>query len=149
MILAEIIKVDQQNGLSILIDGEDVPTIKKYKYIASYVPRVGDRVIIKVISGTYVILGNIIDEYANSGISRVATSAGTAGRATNADNATKANTATTAANAEKLNGKSESQLVVDSAGKVRSGGTGSPITFTHAYNQLTVTVGGNSFTLKP
>ncbi|MFV0552321.1 MAG: hypothetical protein ACK5L6_10450 [Anaerorhabdus sp.] len=146
MILGEIIKVDQQNGLSILIDGEDVPTIKKYKYIASYVPRTGDRVIIEVISGTYVILGNIIDEYANSGISRVATTAGTAGRATNADNATKATTATSA---EKLNGKTESQLVVDSAGKVRSGGTGSPITFTHAYNQLTVTAGGNSFTLKP
>ncbi|WP_416788013.1 hypothetical protein [Anaerorhabdus sp.] len=102
--------------------------------------------IIEVISGTYVILGNIIDEYANSGISRVATTAGTAGRATNADNATKATTATSA---EKLNGKTESQLVVDSAGKVRSGGTGSPITFTHAYNQLTVTAGGNSFTLKP
>lgn len=146
MILGEIIKVDQQNGLSILIDGEDVPTIKKYKYIASYVPRTGDRVIIEVISGTYVILGNIIDEYANSGISRVATTAGTAGRATNADNATKATTATSA---EKLNGKTESQLVVDSAGKVRSGGTGSSITFTHAYNQLTVTAGGNSFTLKP
>ncbi|MEA4876031.1 hypothetical protein [Anaerorhabdus sp.] len=146
MILGEIIKVDQQNGLSILIDGEDVPTIKKYKYIASYVPRTGDRVIIEVISGTYVILGNIIDEYANSGISRVATTAGTAGRATNADNATKATTATSA---EKLNGKTESQLVVDSAGKVRSGGTGSAITFTHAYNQLTVTAGGNSFTLKP
>ncbi|MEG0166183.1 hypothetical protein, partial [Anaerorhabdus sp.] len=147
MILGEIINVDQQNGISILIDGEDIPTLKKYKYMASYVPRTGDRVIIEVISGTYVILGNIIDEYVNSGISRVATTAGTAGRATNADNATKASTAT---NAEKLNGKSESQLVVAVAGTVKSGGTSSTeITFTHSYNQLTVKAGGNSFILKP
>ena len=94
MILGTITTVDNDNGLQLIIDGEDEPTTKKYTYMASYVPEANDRVLIEEIGGSYVIMGKVINDYTDSGIAR---QADTATNATNAVNATNATNATTAA----------------------------------------------------
>lgn len=85
MILGTVQAVDNTNGLSILLDSETEATTKDYKYLASYVPAVGDRVLIEQISGTYVIIGKIISTKANAGQAAHATSATTATTATTAN----------------------------------------------------------------
>ena len=97
MILGTITTVDNDNGLQLIIDGEDTPTTKKYTYMASYVPTANDRVIVEEISGSYVIMGKVINDYTDSGIARQADTATNATNATNAVNATNATNATTAA----------------------------------------------------
>ena len=62
MILGTISAVDNDNGLQLIIDGEDSPTTKKYTYMASYVPAANDRVLIEEISGSYVIMGKVISD---------------------------------------------------------------------------------------
>lgn len=83
MILGKVQAVDNTNGLSILLDSETEATTKDYKYLASYVPAVGDRVLIEQISGTYVIIGKIISTKANAGQAAHATSATTANSVNN------------------------------------------------------------------
>lgn len=90
MILGTISAVDNDNGLQLTIDGEDAPTTKKYTYMSSYVPAANDRVLIEEISGSYVIMGKVINDYTDSGIARQADTA------TNATNANHASSATTA-----------------------------------------------------
>lgn len=108
MILGTISAVDADNGLQLIIDGEDEPTTKKYTYMASYVPAANDRVLIEEISGSYVIMGKVINEVANSGIARQADNATNAVNATNAENATTAaacsGNAATATTADNLKG---------------------------------------------
>lgn len=41
-------------------DGEYEPSIKQYPYLSSYTPAASDRVLLAVVSGTYVILGKVI-----------------------------------------------------------------------------------------
>lgn len=72
MILGTISAVDNDNGLQLIIDGEDLPTTKKYAYMASYVPEANDRVLIEEIGGSYVIVGKVINEFTESGIVRSA-----------------------------------------------------------------------------
>lgn len=93
MILGTISAVDNDNGLQLIIDGEDDPTTKKYTYMASYVPTANDRVLIEEISGSYVIMGKVISDVGSSGIARTAETATTATTATTAVNATTATTA--------------------------------------------------------
>ena len=78
MILGTISSVDSIVGLQVTIDGESSASTKKYSYLASYVPAAGDRVIIEEISGSYVIMGKLVTEVAQSGIVRQATNATTA-----------------------------------------------------------------------
>lgn len=85
MILGTISAVDSDNGLQLIIDGEDTPTTKKYTYMASYVPTANDRVLIEEISGSYVIMGKVISDVASSGIAREAATATNADNALNAD----------------------------------------------------------------
>ena len=85
MILGTISTVDNDNGLQLIIDGEDEPTTKKYTYMASYVPAANDRVLIEEISGSYVIIGKVISDVSSSGIARQANKATTADSATVAD----------------------------------------------------------------
>ena len=94
MILGTISAIDNDNGLQLIIDGEDVATTKKYSYIASYVPAANDRVIVEEIGGSYVIMGKIITDFSSSGVVRVAANA------VNADNATYASTAASATTAD-------------------------------------------------
>lgn len=75
MILGTISAVDDDNGLQLIIDGEDEPTTKKYTYMASYVPTANDRVLIEEISGSYVIMGKVISDKDLSGVARTAESA--------------------------------------------------------------------------
>ena len=86
MILGTVQAVNNTNGLSILLDSETEATTKDYKYLASYVPAVGDRVLIEQISGTYVIIGKIISTKANAGQAAHATSATTATTANSVNN---------------------------------------------------------------
>lgn len=86
MILGTVQAVDNTSGLSILLDSETEATTKDYKYLASYVPAVGDRVLIEQISGTYVIIGKIISSKANAGQASHATSATTATTANRVNN---------------------------------------------------------------
>ncbi|WP_454053856.1 hypothetical protein [Clostridium sp. Marseille-Q7071] len=44
----------------IQFDGEDTPSLKSYQYISSYTPKVGDRVLLQKVAGTYIILGKIM-----------------------------------------------------------------------------------------
>lgn len=105
MILGTISAVDADNGLQLIVDGEDLPTTKKYTYMASYVPTANDRVLIEEVGGSYVIVGKVINDVASSGVARTAetainaTNATNAINATNATNATSAETATNATNA--------------------------------------------------
>jgi hypothetical protein len=96
MILGTISAVDADNGLQLIVDGEDLPTTKKYTYMASYVPTANDRVLIEEVGGSYVIVGKVINDVASSGIARTAETAINATNATNADNATNATNATNA-----------------------------------------------------
>lgn len=102
MILGTISTVDNDNGLQLIIDGEDTPTTKKYTYMSSYVPAANDRVLIEEIGGSYVIVGKVISDFTESGIARSAdVSASCTGNAASATTAAactgNAATATTAA----------------------------------------------------
>ena len=87
MILGKISAVDDDNGLQLIIDGEDAATTKKYTYMASYVPTANDRVLIEEVGGSYVIMGKVVSEVAQSGVARTADSATTATTATSATSA--------------------------------------------------------------
>ena len=104
MIIGTISAVDNSNGLQLTIDGEDAPTTKKYTYMASYVPAANDRVLIEEVSGSYVVMGKIIDDYTQSGVVRRATDSVNAENAENATNADYATTAQNLENATKVRG---------------------------------------------
>lgn len=107
MIIGTIKSYSANEGVTILIDGEDTPTEKDYKFLASYIPAVDDRVLIEEISGTYVVLGKISDNTADfpkvetASNADYATNAGNADYATRAGSANSANTAKSATNATK------------------------------------------------
>lgn len=60
MILGTIDSYAAGSGVTLLIDGEDAPTTKAYSFLGSYIPTVGDRVLIAKVSGTYVVLGAVV-----------------------------------------------------------------------------------------
>lgn len=55
--------------------------------MASYVPTANDRVLIEEVGGSYVIMGKVVSEVAQSGVARTADSATTATTATSATSA--------------------------------------------------------------
>lgn len=81
MILGVISAIDSTKGVTVKVDGESATSTKKYSYLGSYVPTVGDKILIEEISGSYVILGKLVTKVADSGNVR------------HADNATSADTA--------------------------------------------------------
>ena len=102
MKIGTITALDKSSGVQIKLDGEENGTAKNYSYLDSYIPAVGDRVLIEEISGSYVVIGKIITDFSSSGISRscsIADNAKTAQTAASANTATSANTAQTAASA--------------------------------------------------
>lgn len=58
MIIGTIASVGD-GAASVIIDSEDTATKKMYKSINSYSPKVGDRVLLDRIGGSYVIIGSI------------------------------------------------------------------------------------------
>lgn len=65
MMLGTITNVSRNVGVAVQIDGETAPTTKKYMWVVPYYPKTGDRVLIEEISGTYVILGKVTNNYRN------------------------------------------------------------------------------------
>lgn len=89
-----------EDGVTLLFDGLDEPTTKRYKVNAFVVFQPGDRVRVIKDSGTYVVeypVGNPRTEF-------TADSAANADHATTADNATNADHATTADSASQVTG---------------------------------------------
>ena len=99
MLLGKVIAVDQNNGITILIDGEDEPTTKKYNYLSSYSPTADDRVLVEEVGDSYVIIGRVTDDYSTAGRAHYADTAGTASTASSATSATNATNATNATKA--------------------------------------------------
>ena len=63
MILGTVQSVTSKQGVTLLIDGETTPTAKKYMWLSPYYPEIGDRVLIEEISGSYVILGRVSNDF--------------------------------------------------------------------------------------
>jgi len=63
MILGTVHSVTHNEGITLLIDGETTPTTKKYMWLSPYYPEAGDRVLIEEISGSYVILGRVSNNF--------------------------------------------------------------------------------------
>lgn len=59
-ILGTVSAFDSTAGISLTIDGESAATTKKYKYLSSYAPVVGDRVLILKMAGTYIVIGMML-----------------------------------------------------------------------------------------
>lgn len=57
--LAVVVELFSNNTAKITFDGEDTASEKQYSYLDSYVPAIGDRVILASIASTYVILGKV------------------------------------------------------------------------------------------
>ena len=94
MILGTISTVDDDNGLTLIIDGEEEATTKMYHYLASYVPHADDRVAVEEIGDSYLIIGKVICSSSESGEVAYADRAGEADHATSADSATTADKST-------------------------------------------------------
>lgn len=62
MILGTVSEYIEGEGVQIIIDGEETSTIKTYKFLSSYKPEINDRVLIEEISGSYVVIGKIVDQ---------------------------------------------------------------------------------------
>jgi hypothetical protein len=45
---------------SVTFDGDDASTVKQYPYLSGYTPVSGDRVLMALVSGSYVILGRLV-----------------------------------------------------------------------------------------
>jgi hypothetical protein len=60
MLLGTISAVIENAGLRLTIDGESSPTTKEYRFLASYKPQVGDRVLVAETGDSYVVLGKVV-----------------------------------------------------------------------------------------
>ena len=120
MILGTVAAVDANNGITVIVDGEEVASEKKYSYLSSYVPAANDKVIIEEISGSYVILGKICTTVAESG---QALHAETATTATNAGHATTADHADTARVSESCSGNATTATTATRATKATTAET--------------------------
>lgn len=94
MILGTISTVDADDGLTLIIDGEEEATTKMYHYLASYVPHADDRVAVEEIGDSYLIIGKVICASSQAGDVAYAERAGEADHATTADSAGTADKAT-------------------------------------------------------
>ncbi len=61
MILGTIGTYTAGSGVTLTIDGEETPTTKDYKFLSSYSPVAGDRVLIEEIGNSYVVLGKLTE----------------------------------------------------------------------------------------
>lgn len=57
--LATVVDLFKNNTAKIKFDGEDIPSEKQYAYLKSYIPEVGDRILLAAMGGTYIILGRV------------------------------------------------------------------------------------------
>lgn len=59
LLLATVGEYDGVSGSTLIFDGTDTPSTKRYKRATSFTLASGNRVLVAKISGTYVILGKI------------------------------------------------------------------------------------------
>ena len=59
-LLATVVSVGGA-GLELRLDGEENARVKEYKCLASYIPTAEDRVLAIAISGTYLVLGSVVN----------------------------------------------------------------------------------------
>lgn len=57
--IAKVIKLFDSGAVQVQFAGETAPAIKKYPYLSSYYPQLGDRVLMLPVAGSYVILDAI------------------------------------------------------------------------------------------
>lgn len=57
--LAVVVDLFDNETAKIQFDGEDIASEKQYSYLRSYIPAIGDRVLLASVGGTYIILGKI------------------------------------------------------------------------------------------
>lgn len=57
--LGTVTDLFENNTAKIQFDGEETPSEKQYAYLSSYAPTIGDRVLLGVLGGTYIILGKV------------------------------------------------------------------------------------------
>lgn len=57
--LATVVDLFENQTAKIEFDGEDIPSEKQYAYLKSYIPTIGDRILLAAIGGTYIILGKV------------------------------------------------------------------------------------------
>lgn len=57
--LAEVIDFFENGSAQVQFHGETEPSVKEYPYLASYIPMVGDTVLMLGVGGSYVIVGSI------------------------------------------------------------------------------------------
>lgn len=57
--LGEVVELFSNDTAKVKFDGEEAPSEKQYSYLASYVPKVNDRVLLAITGGTYIILGKV------------------------------------------------------------------------------------------
>lgn len=68
MMLGTISTFTRGSGVTVIIDGETVATEKRYMWLASYKPTVGDRVLIEEVSDQYIILGKVTTDTVTSAL---------------------------------------------------------------------------------
>lgn len=57
--LATVIELFENETAKLQFDGEDVASEKQYSYLDWYIPSAGDRVLLGIMGGTYIILGKV------------------------------------------------------------------------------------------
>ena len=71
MMLGTISTYWNNSGVKVTIDGEETQTEKPYLWLAPYLPKVGDRVLIEEVGGQYVILGKVTGSASDSMVTGV------------------------------------------------------------------------------
>ena len=59
-ILATVVSIGTV-GLALRFDDDENTRVKEYKCLASYIPKANDRVLVIAISGTYLVLGRVVN----------------------------------------------------------------------------------------
>jgi hypothetical protein len=57
--LGTVVELFDNETAKVQFDGEDTPSEKQYAYLDWYIPEIGDRVLLGILSGTYIILGKV------------------------------------------------------------------------------------------
>ena len=57
--LAEVIDFFENGAAQVQFHGEEYPSVKEYPFLSSYIPALGDTVLMKQVGDSYVIMGSI------------------------------------------------------------------------------------------
>jgi len=57
--LGQVVELFENDTAKVKFDGEETPSEKQYAYIATYIPKISDRVLLAITGRTYIILGKV------------------------------------------------------------------------------------------